>query len=146
MRLVVDTNIIFSAILSSDGLVHDLFINSGETFEFFSPTFVYEELKNNRSKLLKISNYSEEELDYLQYTIFKRIELIDSNSLTNSEFQRAFELTKDIDENDTPFIALALALDSPVWTGDKKLKEGLSEKGVDWVLNTKDIRDLLNRL
>ncbi|WP_322744651.1 PIN domain-containing protein [Cuspidothrix issatschenkoi] len=38
---------------------------------------------------------------------------------------------KDIDESDTPHVALTLQLEGLLWTGDKKLKEGLIIKGFD---------------
>ncbi|MCK4763521.1 MAG: hypothetical protein KAW12_15080 [Candidatus Aminicenantes bacterium] len=34
-----------------------------------------------------------------------------------------------MDEKDSPFIGLAIEIDAYVWTGDKKLKEGLGKKG-----------------
>jgi predicted nucleic acid-binding protein len=34
-----------------------------------------------------------------------------------------------VDINDIPFIALSVELKIPLWTGDKKLKEGLKLKG-----------------
>jgi len=37
-------------------------------------------------------------------------------------------LTKNVDEFDTPFVALSLELASPLWTGDKKLIKGLKQK------------------
>jgi len=53
-------------------------------------------------------------------------------------------LTKDVAEFDTPFVAFALELDAPLWTGDKKLKKGLSEKGIDWVLSTDIVTQIRN--
>lgn len=46
---------------------------------------------------------------------------------------------------DIPFIVLSLALNSPLWTGDKKLVSGLKKKNIDWLLNTKDILKLKNK-
>lgn len=35
MKVVVDTNIVFSAILNSNGLIGELLFNSGNQFEFY---------------------------------------------------------------------------------------------------------------
>ena len=144
MKIVVDTNIIFSALLGPNGIISDLLLNSSDIFEFYSPTFVLDELNNHRAKLLKLGGYSAKELDFLQLTILKKIDLIDLESIQQSTFERSIELTKNVDEYDAPFIALALELDSPLWTGDKKLIRGLSKKGIDWALSTDiiiEIRD-----
>lgn len=37
--------------------------------------------------------------------------------------EEAFALMKDIDPKDTPFLALALQLGSPIWTNDNHFKE-----------------------
>lgn len=42
-----------------------------------------------------------------------------------------YDLCKDVDIKDTPFVALAIELGPSLWTGDKKLKEGLKQKGFD---------------
>lgn len=144
MKLVVDTNIIFSGLLSPNGKISDLLLNSYNTFDFYSPTFVLEEFENHKEKLLKLSGYTEKELSFLQLNLFKKIDLIDLDSIRKSTFEKAYELTKNVDEFDTPFIALALELESPLWTGDKRLIKGLSKKGIDWILTTdivSEIRD-----
>jgi len=115
-------------------------------FEFYSPTFVLEELKNHKEKLLKISGYAEEDLDFLQRILFKKIELIDVQNLQKSIREKSFEITKNVDEFDAPFIALSLELDAPLWTGDKKLINGLKEKGIDWLLKTDSILKIRNEL
>jgi len=43
----------------------------------------------------------------------------------------ARRLCRDVDLKDTPFVALALHLDGPLWTGDHLLKAGLKAKGFD---------------
>lgn len=123
MRIVVDTNIIFSGLLSPDGTISDLLLNSSETFDFYTPTYILDELDNHKKKLLKITGFSEKELDVLRRNVFKKIDLINLETIKDSTWEKAIELTKGIDEFDAPFIALALELESPLWTGDKKLIE-----------------------
>ncbi len=57
MIIIVDTNIIFSGLLNPNGKIGDLLLNSENTFEFFSPTFILNELENHHQKLIKISNF-----------------------------------------------------------------------------------------
>lgn len=104
-------------------------LNSSDVFDFYTPAFLLEELENHRARLLKYTGYSVRDLDFLQLMIFKKIDLIDLESIRQSTFEISIEMTKDVDEFDAPFIALALELDSPLWTGDKKLIKGLVNKG-----------------
>ncbi len=145
MKIVVDTNIVFSGLLSPNGKISDLLLNSFETFDFYSPSFILEELKNNRLKLLKLAKYSEKEIDFLQLTLLKRIDLIDLESIRQETWIRAMELTENVDEFDAPFIALALEMGAPLWTGDKRLLKGLNKKGIEWILTTDIITNLRNK-
>ncbi len=144
MKIVVDTNIIFSGLLSPNGTISDLLLNSSGIFDFYAPTYLLDELENHKEKLLKITGYSEKELDFLQRNLFKKIDLIDLESIRELTWEKAIELTKNVDEFDAPFIALALELDSPLWTGDKKLIKGLNKKGVDWILPTEIVTEIRN--
>lgn len=144
MKIVVDTNIIFSGLLSPSGTISDLLLNSSNTFHFYSPTYLLDELENHKKKLIKISGLSDKELNYLQRNLFKKIDLIDLESIRESTWEKAIELTKEVDEFDAPFLALALELESPLWTGDKKLIKGLSKKGIDWIFITEIITEIRN--
>ena len=144
MKIVVDTNIIFSGLLSPSGTISDLLLNSSNTFDFYSPTYLLDELENHKKKLIKISGLSDKELNYLQRNLFKKIDLIDLESIRESTWEKAIELTKEVDEFDAPFLALALELESPLWTGDKKLIKGLSKKGIDWIFTTEIITEIRN--
>jgi predicted nucleic acid-binding protein len=75
-------------------------------------------------------------------SIIKKVDLINLETIKDSTFEKARQLTTDIDEFDIPFIALALELESPLWTGDKKLRKGLEKKGIDWILTTPDLTAL----
>jgi len=144
VKIVVDTNIIFSGLLSLNGTISDLLLNSSDTFDFYSPTYLLDELENHKEKLLKISGLSEKELNFMQRILFIKIDLIDLESIREPTWEKAIELTKDVDEFDAPFLALALELKSPLWTGDKKLIKGLFKKGIDWILTTDIITEIRN--
>jgi predicted nucleic acid-binding protein len=140
--VVVDTNIVFSGILNPEGTISDLLLNSSNNFDFFAPTAIIQELEKHHKKLLRISRYSENDLNFLKRILLKKIEIIDLESIAPSTWEKAIELVKDVDEFDAPFIALSLELDSPFWTGDKRLTKGMAGKGIDWILNTTDIKEI----
>ena len=144
MKIVVDTNIIFSGLLSPKGTISDLLLNSSGILDFYAPTYLLDELDNHKNKLLNITGYSEKELDFLQLNLFKKIDFIDLESIRESTWKKAIDLTTNVDEFDAPFIALALELSSPLWTGDKKLIRGLNKKDVDWILPTDIVTEIRN--
>lgn len=145
MIVVVDTNIIFSAILSPKGTISDLLLNSKGIFEFYTPTFILEELEQHNEKLIKLSKFDSTHLDYLKLQIFKKIDLIDIENIAQNTWEKAYKLVMEIDQDDTPFVALSLELKSLLWTGDKKLSKGLVKKGVKWVMTTDDLNQLRNQ-
>lgn len=124
---VVDTNIIFSALISkSSGIREKLF---DESMIFFAPNFIIIELYKHKEKLLKYSKLDENEFyDYLS-TIVNRINFVSVSTIKGKSKEKAYHLCKEIDIKDTPFVALSIQLKIPLWTGDKKLKEGLTQLG-----------------
>jgi predicted nucleic acid-binding protein len=51
MKIRVDTNIAFSAILNTTSIIGDLILNSNDTFQFWSCYFLLDEIDNHWSKL-----------------------------------------------------------------------------------------------
>jgi predicted nucleic acid-binding protein len=48
VKIVVDTNIIFSALLNSDGLIGDLLFNSYGIFIFYSCNYMRKEIEKHK--------------------------------------------------------------------------------------------------
>jgi predicted nucleic acid-binding protein len=68
------------------------------------------------------------------YHLLSQVNFINEKSLSLESRQAAYDLCKNIDPKDTVFIALAIGLDALVWTGDKKLKNGLFSLGFEHFL------------
>ena len=142
MKIVVDTNILFSAFLNPNGRIGEILLNSFDTFTFSAPSFLISELDNHKEKLLKLSGYTQNEFEFLQRILFKKIDFINIEFIQTSNWSKAIELTENIDEFDAPFVALAIELNCHLWTGDKKLRTSLKAKGIDFVLNTEEMNKL----
>lgn len=74
-----------------------------------------------------------------------KITFIREELVAGKWLEKAEDLLHDIDPDDTPFLALALQLGCKLWTGDKKLRVGLLQKGFSDVLNTDEVFDLLQK-
>lgn len=104
---------------------------------------MFYEIIEKYDKIIKVTGLDDSQLKELIFLIVKRIDFIDDN-LVSFELQReAYELVKDIDKKDLLFVALSLQTGFPIWTGDKKLKAGLTAKGFKSVITT---RELIQRL
>ena len=128
MRVVVDTNIAFSAILNTSSIIGDLLFNSENQFSFYSPEFVEVELSKYSSKLQKTTSMNDEQLRVAVRQVFNKIHLISNEVISPEHWKAAYQLTSSIDEKDTPFIAVTLSMNAILWTGDKKLITGLERR------------------
>lgn len=145
MKVVVDTNIVFSALLTPNGAISDILLNSTGIFDFYTPTFLLEELGHHHQKLLKLSAFSEQELSFMKRMVLKKIEFIELELVSDPFWKTAIKMTSPIDEFDTPFVALSLALGASLWTSDKKLVKGLRLQDADWVVNTANLKVIRDR-
>ncbi|MCF8360435.1 MAG: nucleotide-binding protein [Prolixibacteraceae bacterium] len=125
--VVVDTNLIFSALIPKASKIREILFESNMTF--FAPNFLITEIYKHKEKLIKNSKLDESEF-YLYFNgIIEKIQFVPIDFISIESRQKAYELCNDIDIKDTPFIALTIDLNLPIWTGDKKLKDGLRTKG-----------------
>lgn len=144
MKIVVDTNIIFSSLLNSDGVIGDLIFNSSKHFEFYSCSYMRFEIQKHWGKLKKISKLSDEQLEVSYAQILTKIKFINEEIIPVDIWFSSEKITKDIDIDDTDFVALSRFLKASLWTGDKVLYNGLKEISFKKVLNTSDLLELRN--
>jgi predicted nucleic acid-binding protein len=131
--VVVDTNLIFSALIPKSSKIRDILFDQNLTF--YSPNYLISEVYKHKDKLIKNSKLTESEF-YLYFDgITERINFIPTELIGIKSRQKAYNLCKDVDLKDIPFVALAIDLEIPFWTGDKKLKEGLEKKGYNNFFN-----------
>ena len=78
---------------------------------------------------MKASHLDDDVVFELLSLLAKRINIVEERKINDASLQKAYALCKDIDVEDTIIVALALQLEAHLWTGDKKLRKGLTAKG-----------------
>ncbi|MBX2899580.1 MAG: hypothetical protein KF775_08015 [Cyclobacteriaceae bacterium] len=63
MIIVVDTNIVFSAILNSSSKIAQILLYPSTDLEFYSTTQLLTEIEKNLNKIKKLSGYTDTELN-----------------------------------------------------------------------------------
>ncbi len=146
MKIIVDTNIVFSAILNSNSRIGKILLNSKQHFQFFSCNYLRVEIQRHRKKLLKLTKLTDADLSELEELITQNIAFIDERLIPNELLIKTETQLKTIDPNDTVFVALAKHLGGKLWTGDMQLYNGLKAKRFKYIILTSDLSLLLNEL
>lgn len=143
MKLIVDTNIVFSAILNSQSWIGQILLHPDDSLIFFSPLFLRKEILNHKQKIKQFTKLSEIEMEELIDLIYSKINFIDEKLIPKTILKTADELTREIDFDDAVFIALANHLNCKLWTGDKKLMNFLKMNGFKRIISTNELKSKL---
>lgn len=142
MKIVIDSNIVFSAILNTQSKIGQLIINGSKYFDFFTVGLLKEEIIAHKDKILHFTKFSETQFDDTFQLIISRITFVDDILLTDKDLNKAMDLVAGIDENDVLFVALNNHLLATLWSGDKHLINGLKGKGYSRIITTTDLYEI----
>src|SRR3989344_1561869 len=124
-KFVVDANVVISSLINK-GVTHSVFLFNSllEKFEFVAPEFLLDEVKKHKSKALRLTKMSEQEFEDSYNFLIEEISFIPSD-----DFIKLLPKAKQLapHDKDAPYIALSLALNCPIFSGDKGM---LSSKDV----------------
>lgn len=139
MKVVVDTNIIFSALLKTNSVFGQIMFHSDGIFQFYTVQHLRSEIRKNWSKLRRLSKLTDQQLEESYYTLLTKISFISEELIPQKIWVYSERLVEDIDVDDVDFVALTEYLRGMLWTGDKTLREGLKRKGFKKVLGSDEI-------
>jgi len=122
IRIVIDTNILISALIKDDSTTSKI-IKSG-IFEIYYPEDGMLELKRYRDYIVEKRKKAlqRKSFDYALSFLLESIIVVPS-PLYEDKIKKAYEIMKNIDEKDTPFLALALKLQCPIWSNDNDFEK-----------------------
>ena len=129
MKLVVDANVLFSALIK-DSVTRRLFFE--ERLDIHAPEYLFEEFAEHRDEIIRKAHRSEAEFWEVMDILKSRISVVQV-----SEFGKHMEKAKEVspDKDDAIYFAAAFAIDGAIWSNDRSLK---GQKAVQ-VLSTAEI-------
>jgi predicted nucleic acid-binding protein len=134
VNIVVDTNILFSALLREKNRFAELlFLESSN--QYFLPRFAIVEIFKHKEKILRHAKCPEEVLLEILHRLLRRFQFLDENLISTASYIEAWRLCKDVDEKDLVFVAMSIEFDAQFWTTDQKLMDALTAKGFDKFYN-----------
>lgn len=139
MNLVLDSNIFISGLITPGGTISKLILRDLKDSTLICPEFLLDEVISKLAKIKEITKLNDNQIDELVFRFIKRIDFIDNDLIEFKYQKQAYDMVKDIDKKDLLFIALSIQTGYKLWTGDKKLMEGLKKKGFDFTIDTKQL-------
>jgi predicted nucleic acid-binding protein len=133
MKLVVDTNILFS-FFKETSLTRKLIECS--SFELISPKIAIDEIKKYSEEIIDKLNITKSEFNMLLEDIKRSINFIDKKEYADF-INHAEKISPDL--KDADFLALSMKESCPLWSNDNLLKK----QNQITILNTNEIIDLL---
>ena len=122
IRCVIDTNILIGALVKENSFKARLL--KKQNFLFFFPDYGLIEIDKFRDYICskRKKEPTAPSFDYAIKFLLESVTII-PGQLYRDKFSIAYTLMKKIDPKDTPFLALALHLECPIWSDDAHLKQ-----------------------
>jgi predicted nucleic acid-binding protein len=117
MRLIVDANVLFSALIK-EGLTAELLIS--DKLQLFAPEFLFTEFRKYKDLILRKTHRNEVEFNQFLEILKEQISIVPKKEIAPF-INEADKISPD--SKDTIYFALAIALKSDIWSKYKKLKQ-----------------------
>jgi len=117
MDLVVDANILFSALIKDGGTAKVIF---RDELHLYAPEFLLEEFSKHKKTILEKTHREEDEFQRLINVLSRRIIFIPKD-----EFEKFMPDAREIspDPDDAPYFGLAILVGADIWSNEKRLKD-----------------------
>ena len=142
MILITDSNLIVSALITPHGAIASI-IKAKHNFQFIAPDFIFDEIDEHWDKIRALTSLSDKDLK-AELAFYKNLIKVYEEKITKKTLEKAQIIVQDIDPEDVFFVALHLHTGHKIWSGDEKLKKGLTKKGYGhFFTSTEELKEKL---
>ncbi len=143
LKVVVDANVLVSAIFSPEGPVADVFFEAYGRVELLTPEFIHEEMLAHAGRIAHERGTQVERIEAAVNKMLSRMRTVPLEMIPKTSRKQADALALDIDPKDVAYVALALSQEAVIWTLDRKLANGLARKDVRICIDTATMRNIV---
>ncbi|MEZ4987734.1 MAG: PIN domain-containing protein [Saprospiraceae bacterium] len=109
---IVDTNLLYSAILKPNNKIAKFILDSSTYgVRLIAPKYLESEIARYKVEIQKSGGYSDADFEVVKSQLFKSIIFIDDSVIPFEQWINAMRIVRDIDPDDVNFIALNNFLD-----------------------------------
>lgn len=138
MKLVIDTNVLISALLKNSVTREILLFPS---LEFVLPEYALEEIDAHKDSISRRSGLSIEEIDVILSVLLENITIVPASEI-KPFLAKADKIIGHTDPFDVPFVALSLSAENDgIWSNDKHFE---NLKGIK-VWKTADLCEFIGK-
>ncbi len=136
LRLVLDTNIIISALINKKSTIRDILLTDKITF--YLPELVLAELLKHKELLCKKTGLSQKEVFFAIFYLLSKVEIVKKEAFSKN-LKKAKTIMENIDVKDSEFVALALSIENDgVFSNDRHfddsgIKRWTVEELISWL-------------
>jgi predicted nucleic acid-binding protein len=99
VRLIVDSNILISALISPNGKIARLILTELSNFELFAPHFLLAEIISKTDKICALTGLSHSDVRELLQIFTRRIDLVDEGLIPSDMMQNWKKMEVESNEN-----------------------------------------------
>ncbi len=129
LRLVLDTNIILSAMINKKSTIRDILVSDKITF--LLPALVLEEILEHKDLLRNKTGLSKKEIFFTLFYLLSKVKIVKKEAFSEN-LEKAKNIMEKIDIHDSEFLALALSIENDgIFSNDKHFdKSGIKKWSV----------------
>lgn len=110
-KIIIDTNIVFSIFLNINSRIGQVQINGSKFYDFYAPEFLRHEILEHKEKIKSLAKLSDNDFLEIYELVMRNITVLHHTLLPIKIIEKAKDLCKYIDIDDTAFIAVQSSLE-----------------------------------
>lgn len=133
LRLILDTNIVFSALINKKSTIRDILLS--DRILFLLPELVLEEILEHIDILCRKTGLSQKEVFFTLFYLLSKVNIV-KRDVFSGNLEKARKIMEKIDIYDSEFLALAFSVENEgIFSKDRDFdKSGIKRWSVEELL------------